>query len=268
MTGEDYLNKFRYTNKIVAFVDVLGFKKAILEDVDDERRIIARLDEAFTWSINQIPLEEEEWFSIKLFSDCICFSCDPTPKNLAKLLLEVSNWHKVFLVYQRFLRGAITFGKHFESERIIFSKAMLEAYQLEQSVAKYPRVIVSDSVFAILSDADEQTIGQVNAFIRRDRDGQNFVDYFHYIIVEDLSPLNKRNFLLIHRDAIRFQIKNESDASILTKYKWVAQYHNEARYRLLNRNDYSEEEYQQILLETEISMDSFPHCSTNPSFNE
>lgn len=253
MTGEDYLNKFRYRNKIVAFIDVLGFKEAILEDVDDERRIIARLDEAFTWSINQIPLEEEEWFSVKFFSDCLCFSCEPTPRNLLKLLWEVANWHKIFFVYQRFLRGAITFGKHFESERIIFSKAMLEAYQLEQSVAIHPRVIVSDSVFTILSDADEQTMRQVKAFIRMDRDGKNFVDYLHYTIAENLSPHDKKAFLIGHRDAIKFQIqKNEFNTGVLSKYKWVAQYHNEARYRILDCNDYSEEEYQQILLETEI----------------
>ena len=262
MTGEDYLNKFRYRNKIVAFIDVLGFKEAILEDAPDVRRIIARMDEAFNWSINQIPLEEGQWFSIKLFSDCICFSCDPTPQNLAKLLLEVSNWHKVFLAYQRFLRGAITFGEHFESERIIFSKAMLEAYNLEQKEAKYPRVLVDDSVLAILSDADEKDRRKIEGFIKPDSDGKNFVDYLHYIVAEELSPHDKRDFFLSHRNAVNVQVrKNAACKSILEKYRWVAQYHNEARYRILKSSDYSEHEYKQILLETEISMDVFPHTA-------
>jgi adenosylcobinamide amidohydrolase len=52
--------------------------------------------------------------------------------------------------------------------------------------------------------------------------------------------------------------KHLSNAYILDKYKWVAEYHNHKVPQFYDRNDYEENEWNELMEKISISMSIFP----------
>ena len=94
--------------------------------------------------------EGGDWYPAKLFSDCMCISCDNFGSNLYYMLNELSYLQFSLASQGLFVRGAITYGPHFENDRIIFSEALIRAYELEQK-ANYPRIIISNEIMDLIS---------------------------------------------------------------------------------------------------------------------
>lgn len=252
-----------YRNKIVAFIDILGFKESVLGSGDNVKRVIKSIDEILNTVLEGMKLAAGEWYSSKLFSDCICISCENTPNNLYQLLNELSYFHILLCSRQLFVRGAITFGLHFENDRMIFSEALIRAYELEQK-ANYPRTVVSESVLGLISQTDESTRKSLTPFLMTAPDGICFIDYLQHSVASGheysmSDSESRRSFLLTHKYALMNQVsRHKSNAYILDKYRWVAEYHNHKRYELIKSEYYSADDYERIIEETKIPASIFP----------
>lgn len=142
-----------YEKRLVAFLDVLGFK-ALVKHQDGQENIRKYLN-----SINNVVLEKQwDWIvDVIAISDSIILS---TPISV----MEDNNWligdfcdlvaeiQFEMALQNIWLRGAITFGDcYFMKDPIqIIGPAYIKAYELEQSKAIYPRVIIDPDLVSEL----------------------------------------------------------------------------------------------------------------------
>ncbi|GCD13118.1 hypothetical protein [Clostridium tagluense] len=225
-----------YRKHIVAFMDILGFKQLITnaeQGIDDAMLIINKL----TNSIEMV-MEENRFLSdisYRIFSDCICISYDISNVSKERIVCNIQSFLEQIICIQAqlvlegiFLRGAICIDNHFENENIIFSQALVKAYELESTKALYPRILVDDSVIEYLK---KNNIGNSSLSfefygkITRDLDGLNFIDYLDYCSVLGIEYCEDE-FLKNHKELIESRLRNESDLNVLQKYLWLTRYHN------------------------------------------
>ena len=144
--------------RFVAFIDILGFTQ-IVERIESDtpgdnfnlkriKSVLNFMDEE-TYSPNYLPdlpvytetdneLLETELGDPRLtyVSDCIIISAEPTLDGFKALSRKI---HKITadLAFDGiFCRGAISKGKLYHRERILFGSSYIKAYKLEESVAK------------------------------------------------------------------------------------------------------------------------------------
>jgi hypothetical protein len=83
--------------------------------------------------------------------------------------------------YYSFLRGAIVFGDICHKKEVIFGPAVIQAYEMERKVAKWPRVVVDPQLIDLLSDENKRYIFDI--MLSKDMDGLPFIDYLKYIFL-------------------------------------------------------------------------------------
>jgi hypothetical protein len=155
-----------YENRVVAFVDVLGWKEECKKSVDKKETINKLLkatteikDYAKKFSLENkdthskaegITQENREQFrsiEFSFFSDNFAVS---TPIEYVKAVVEIVKWGCDLLLNIGFLtRGAITSGLLHHADDIIFGPALVEAVNYEKQV-KGPFILCSSSVIDLL----------------------------------------------------------------------------------------------------------------------
>ncbi len=175
---ENYLK----SNSVIAFMDILGFKKLIDKIENGDSSIIEKLTSCLKNALRCIELINRintrsmlmapDIFGCDIdlthintkinhtqVSDAIVLSCDYVLDTgdhvLDAVLHEVafSSVATMAAIYQSFLlnegyyvRGGIADGHWAKSGNIIFSGAYLKAYKLEQDVAVYPRIVIDEKL--------------------------------------------------------------------------------------------------------------------------
>lgn len=181
-----------YTNCIVAFIDILGFKDIISQSENCSSKLqlilnaleyLKKLESPYKWSTELVEIEESAQYKglqdfdltsqIKCtcFSDSIVISIPASPESTnavaSTLIANLSAFGANLITKQILLRGAITIGNLIHTDDgIIVGKALIDAYHLEASSAIYPRIIVSDKL-----------IEQLNYPLLRKRDSYPFHQY-------------------------------------------------------------------------------------------
>lgn len=161
-----------YQDKYIAWLDILGFKDA----VQDEKGIeyLSKYTDIFS-VINQHKNEHESiWlklleegakcqFKIFFINDGIIFIADEIAKEA--LFAEMNNILCKGYYDNVYIRGAITKGKVFIYDNVVYGKGIITAYEMEKA-AKFPRVIIDK---AIQSDCQYSKV---------DEDDATYFDYF------------------------------------------------------------------------------------------
>ena len=162
----------RYTERIVCFIDLLGFKGTVDRSTQDEKVLIElhtmlselqanKLAEVVFGGIPMLT-SNRQWktaeqtgtteaakstwpLSITQFSDSFVFSCPAENFGSCRLLLQTV--YAVKLLFFKHLgilmRGGIAKGQLIhEQSGVLFGPAMNAAYALESKSAIYPRVLI------------------------------------------------------------------------------------------------------------------------------
>jgi len=127
-----------FKNKIVAFIDVLGFKNLLDKgEVSKLKRYIEFVAEEINVSYDGYNID------YLLISDTIVIYTDYDERHFANIIRTVSMLQARLLTYKILLRGSITSGKLYtqKSKNIIVGQGLINAYLLEQK-AIFPRVII------------------------------------------------------------------------------------------------------------------------------
>lgn len=244
-----------YRKQIVAFIDLLGFKNIVEEVHNDEPKAIEKINyliDVIEKSIkhNIYPGEEENDYEdavkYKIFSDCICLSLDCvessndyyTCASIYMFLLDLINIQSKLIIDNIFIRGAVIVDKHFYHENLIFSSALNHAYKLESTKAVNPRILIDTSVIDILRKYQEPldldiNYSNYNKIIKRDADGLLFLDYIESHRENEQSV---KNYLNAHKNVIEERLKKEINPYVISKYLWVANYHNQKILQLQQEN--------------------------------
>lgn len=205
---------------LVAFLDILGFKKLIDEHFsgkDKQSLILLKkaLKEAEQIAIvysKQYLKQFNIRFSFRQFSDCVCISMplkqDFTTLETYGIFINVVRLYQLILLDNRILvRGGIAVGGHFENSNIIFSEGLVRSYKLESQNAIYPRILIDkELLFLIQKNLIEQPENS-NIFYKlygtslvKDWDDEVFISPFGMIgeiqhLVNDYGENELKNFL-------------------------------------------------------------------------
>ncbi|MGY4525164.1 hypothetical protein [Pseudomonas sp. TE21394] len=158
-----------YEERLALFIDFLGFKDIVEETaIDNEalNKLVAALEDAASTA----KIGNKSDFHVSQFSDCLVISYKI--KSWAALF-DIVN--KLSLIVIRIigrgylLRGGLTFGKLYHSDKAILGPAMNRAYHLESVVAKSPRVILDPEVFnELLEHSDEEAVETIKQILVQD----------------------------------------------------------------------------------------------------
>ena len=230
-----------YRQCFVAYVDILGFR-ALIERLqpDDLTPLANTLRQAMIEGrIGTYRAERVICYYAKMFSDTVTMSAPVNRCTPLQFLSRVSGFQAALAFHGIFLRGAVTLGQHFEDNKILFGPALLQAIDLEGTVAKWPRIVIHPSVVSLYisqqlpSPAENFEKEQVEAFLRQDSDGIRYLNYMRFFCEECAPEKRGEEFLYHHRDYIIKEAKsNSAKLDVLAKYHWLAGYHNSEVERL------------------------------------
>ena len=158
---------------LVCYLDILGGTKLIQNDI--ENKYLNEISELYETAIQQCRVRHiyHKERKVKIFSDNIViaqeYADDMKFVQSFLQLIHLLQW--LFLGRKILLRGGITLGDLFIDDTFVWGAALLAAYNIESSIALYPRVIIDDS---LLKRLPRECISQLYTY----SDALPFVDYF------------------------------------------------------------------------------------------
>jgi len=168
------LSRVKTDECYIASIDLLGAKKLIATDVNDDR-----LNEVRNIYKSWKRINGDSYFSplkVKFFSDnvVIAIRVDDTNgiSSAADLLLEFTAYmadHMLRCNYKP--RGGICKGHIYMDDIFVWGKGLVDAYVMESKTAIFPRIIVSSEVLNGASDHLK------NIMIQKDIDGEFILNY-------------------------------------------------------------------------------------------
>lgn len=203
---------------VTAFMDILGYANMVEEDsVSPEQKHLPRILNAMKGVREHA---QASTFNTLAFSDSVILECSFNPNQAIQLIDVVAAVQRSFLREGILLRGGIAFGKHYRDPTLLYSKALVEAYRLERTEARFPRVLLDrQNLLDWLRnhpDLSSEKRQQLNSQCLQDQDQRIFVSYCTLSFVEEHHQL-VQNYL--SRTSLGAD-------SVLEKAQWLVRYHN------------------------------------------
>ena len=236
----DRIQDKSFGNYIIAYIDFLGMTNRLKQKNSfDSLQILkfilamAKKKAAFITSINTI-----NDFDVKLFSDNVVIAQRIKKEKLSDQIISVINLVSLIQFEALFqfdypLRGGITIGDLFIDDSIVWGTGLIDAYHIENSVANYPRVIVSPQIIKDYEKCEEKSIN-LFALIKEDIDGLWFVDYL--MAAPNIALIPEISASLADKAA---QHANE-DERVKQKFNWIISYFNALCHQMKDRGDYEQ----------------------------
>jgi hypothetical protein len=200
----------KYETRLIIFLDFLGFRDVVertksnisylhwlLDGIDDLSHVVYNSGYTRTRQIT-------------VFSDSIAISYAALEERdpywvFTHLCSSLSD-----LVAEGFLiRGAVTIGDLVHTDKYLVGPAMVRAYELESTVAKYPRVIIDPIFFEkTLLKRKKRRSYYFRDMLVKDNDKQIYFDYF------------KPKSLFTIAKLISKGLRND-DPTVVSKYLWM-----------------------------------------------
>ena len=239
--------ELEYTEHVIAFIDLIGFKNML----DDSENHPKKLGEILSVLRDIKSLEEDLFIKATAFSDSVILSV-PILEDVGN---KISNLVTTLVVLQNrllraniILRGAVTIGKLYHEEGVVFGPALIEAYKLESNNAIFPRIIVQDSLHNYPSskvcsdDGLDAKVGSLS-FIQaaypwrthlcHDNDGLLFIDYLHSASRISVGGKGVLGWDIVYSGKMRLYfeqvgqfiqeniIRNEDNIRYIQKWRWL-----------------------------------------------
>jgi hypothetical protein len=213
-----------YSDRIVAFIDILGFAALVNKlgsDVNLRRQLHAALSRI--GEIKQSSQREntaQTNLQVSVFSDSIVISSEPD--YLHGVLWSAIHLQCALLGLGVLVRGGISSGPTFHEGDILYGAGMLDAYYLESKAAIYPRIIIESKLVNGLQP------GYRTVFLDRDVDGLWFLNPFTMgILPSDSEALLEDGFDPYEESLKRLgrkiddELARLSDVSQIAKWSWL-----------------------------------------------
>lgn len=255
-----------YSQRLIAFVDILGFGDLVEESQADSTKFQLILDvlekiravddvyaspETFFAHSNYHMLSKEQRLKllplyetskeeaakdrveITTFSDSIVFS---VPANEAGLLNFRYFLIKLFVYTSKFsllLRGGISCGSLVHTNGNVFGPAMNRAYYTESKISIYPRISLDNNAIDFLESVKSTSIGKTfgSEIIIDRKDGVHFInslDLSTNKVAENLCGAKALNVLVNVKDnVIELASNNKENQKVMEKLNWFASYFND-----------------------------------------
>lgn len=234
-----------YEERLVAFLDILGFKKAVKESEEDleKRTEIYEFIKSYSGSnhTDQIfakfergdgtPSTKEDRknlskiykYSFTQFSDSFVFSVKARDRaSVGCFPLLIAEFLKNAFDIGFLIRGGISFGSMIHEENgPAFGPAFIHAYELESRQAVFGRVVVSDKAFQFLSESSYGMLGFIETGYDKIKEITiaSFInEYFQNLGDSRISEIEKA---IEHLEALKKRIPEADKEACLPKYNYV-----------------------------------------------
>lgn len=242
-----------YELRIIAFIDILGFKEIVKQSETDTTKIellfsileyLKDWETSNRWDLKYLEIEEDAQkkginnFDIRgksnstSFSDSIVVSVkvsNDVNEMVSTLIVNLSYIGAILMEKGVLFRGGLTIGNIIHNENgTVFGQGLIDAFLLETRGAKYPRIILSDKLIKYLNyplkaKRDRYPYHQ---YLNRFEDGcVGFHQMIHFQVIESWSEMTDENLKesLVN---VRKTIINGLDSSfekpeVFEKYKWL-----------------------------------------------
>jgi hypothetical protein len=239
-------------DRIVAFIDILGFKEMIndyeqnkscstlLQDLENTLRVVIS-NTIDKWKNKSITGFEIIGFEYKIFSDNICLSVpffnskSDFEFNLGVMLNIIKNFQFDLLAKNYLIRGGISIGSYYSNDNLIFSDGLIDAYILESKYAKYPRVLLDKKIISRIEKSFKNNLLAgtilfssidnlyfVNPFLSKDETLSKFDKLKSFIFDDenfddDFTELLKLNSVIIEdmETQLNSELSNDSTISVI-----------------------------------------------------
>lgn len=230
-------NSFDYQERVVAFIDVLGFAELVRRsDTNPTVRAKVRNLIAVNKLFEQFAREFLGFAEAAFFSDSFVLSMPQPDARALFMIREVGYLCRYLLLQGLPCRGAITTGSLYHYGRFVIGPAFVSAFELEKSVAIYPRVVLDDATIRHWQNEfrPETPHPDFELLVKRDCDGQFFLDIFNpgwtttpqwtkFIKSCDQVPIDQVEFLKMARIQIEDGlVVNSGNPKVRIKYEWLA----------------------------------------------
>ena len=222
---------FNYEQRIVAFIDILGFENIIKSttksqgELDNLGNALNYIHQYFISVQSNYP--DPSTIQLSQFSDSIVISISMKNSNEALAIFKHLKTIQINLLNRKILlRGGIIKGQLIHTDKILLGPGMINAYKLESKCALHPRIVIDPKVLWQFSRVDGvKQILRLKDFdyeksFSSEPDGTAFIDYFND--VKDYLPDNCKAHTYFENicSLIAKYIDNE-DISIRVKYLWM-----------------------------------------------
>ena len=181
---------FPYGERYVAFIDILGFKEMVVHIGENVEafQVLSCLPTilAQVASENRTMFSDTPDFQCTAFSDSVVISTDASSISpfvgIYSIVYAVHALGKRFLKAGALVRGGLSKGVLYHKGPILFGLGMVQAYELETTIARVPRVVVSPAVRRVWDEAfaGGHWLAVLKDVIKTDNDGMGYVDLFHF----------------------------------------------------------------------------------------
>ena len=250
--------ELKYENRLVAFIDILGFKDIVKQSEKDPSKIqllysvlnyLKNWEVSENWNLSKVEIEEDaqkrgvENFDITRktnstsFSDSIVVSVkvDNNVNEMASTLITNLAYIGAILIEKGILfRGGLTIGNIIHKENgTVFGQGLIEAYILESNNAKYPRIVLSDKLLKELNYPLDTKRNRYpyHQYIDRFEDGcVGFHQMIYFQVMENSTEMTVEK-LITSLEKVRKVIVKGLDSSfekpdVFEKYKWLQSQYN------------------------------------------
>jgi hypothetical protein len=228
---------------IVGFIDLLGTSEHAT--AGNAQQTLERLDEALRLAREFSSIDDYvETFHTSWFSDNLLLAAplpntaDPLERadqeEIVGYVLMTLVWLQFRLAIEGFfVRGGLVLGDQFSDDEITFGPGLVHAAGIEKYVARFPRVVVDESLFPVIAEhyvhyspkPEWATENPFNLNLMTAPDDQLFVSYL--TMAQEADDANEAHDMLVrHRDEVADQRRQHANDPYLEKYTWLASYHD------------------------------------------
>lgn len=267
-TNIDSLTKkeLKYERRLIAFIDILGFKDIVKQSETDTSKIeliysvleyLKDWEKTEKWDLKFVEIEESAQYkgvnnfdlrgktNTTTFSDSIVVSVkvdDNVNEMASTLIVNLAYIGTVLLEKGILFRGGLTIGNIIHVDNgTVFGQGLIDAFMLETRSAKYPRIVLSDKLLNELNYPIETKRNSYpyHQYLDRYDDGcVGFHQLIYYQVIESWTEMTPE-LLTESLSKVRKVIINGLDSSfekpeVFEKFKWLKEQYN----KLIILNDF------------------------------
>ncbi|WP_439481932.1 hypothetical protein [Cyclobacterium plantarum] len=260
-------NSLTYELRLIAFIDILGFKEIVKQSETDSSKIqlifsvleyLKGWEKTEKWNLKFVEIEESAQYkglsnfdlrgktNTTSFSDSIVVSVkvDKNVNEMAStLIVNLAYIGTVLLEKGILIRGGLTIGNIFHTDNgTVFGQGLIDAFLLETKSAKFPRIVLSDKLLNQLNYPLETKRSRYpyHQYLDRFEDGcVGFHQLIYYQVIESWTEMIPE-LLTKSLNKVRKVIISGLDSSferpeVFEKYKWLKEQYN----KLIILSDFS-----------------------------
>jgi hypothetical protein len=201
-----------YKQHYVAFLDVLGFKEMVADDLQyDKNQHLLKLYKCHTAAAG---IFNDPSYTITQFSDSVVIAKPYDANAFSDFVKHVAEYQRLLLDEELLCRGGVAVNKHFSNGSFTFSAGLISAYQVESTTARYPRVVISPEVLSLVFPGGIKSLN----YLVEENDGLWFIDYL------GITKNNRKAHMIKSVLNIVTRLTASPIASVREKGRWLASY--------------------------------------------